>query len=440
MKQFYLLMIGLVLAVSGWAQTIPTANLYIDCRKLTLVHTLNYSIDSVSMGSAGRDVAKVAIPAGVSKVHVQLESAEYTVPVVSYSNNQLVTKSKTVPAKSQSWTLTISAIAGADYCIDISPVLNQCVLLDEVSGDKKLKKIQKKYGSMAASDSYIAQLPETHPAFQNAHPAMQAPKPIERILSDVDKNIPITNNKSENTFVLIIANEDYQFVDDVEFALNDGKAFKEYCVKTLGVPERQVWLYENASYGMINAGVSKMVQAMDFFDNPNAIIYYCGHGIPDEKTSSAYIIPTDGNGKDMATCYSLNHLYTTLANTKAEKVTYFMDACFTGANKEGSMLVAARGVAVAPKKVELSGKTIVFSATSADETAMAYKEKQHGLFTYFLLKKLQETEGNVSYAELYEYINRNVKRESFLTNEKPQTPVVATSPSLQDVWQKMTFK
>ncbi len=267
----------------------------------------------------------------------------------------------------------------------------------------------------------------------------QQPAP-QRVLSDVDQNIPVTNHKAENTFVLIVANEDYQFVDDVDFALNDGETFKEYCVKTLGVPERQVWLYKNASYGIINQGISKMVQAMDFFDNPNAIVYYCGHGIPDEKTGDAYIIPTDGNGKDMATCYSLNKLYTTFANTKASKITYFMDACFTGASKEGSMLVAARGVAREPKKETLSGKSVVFSATSADETAMAYKEKQHGLFTYFLLKKLQETQGNVSYAELQEYINKNVKKESFLTNEKPQTPIVATSPAVQDSWKGMTLK
>lgn len=272
---------------------------------------------------------------------------------------------------------------------------------------------------------------------QNTQPQQTAP---QRTLSDVDKNIPVTDHKAENTFVLIIANEDYQFVDKVDFAKNDGQTFKEYCVKTLGVPEKQVWLYENASYGVIKSGISKMTKAMNLFDNPNAIIYYCGHGIPDEKTGDAYLIPTDGNGKDMATCYSLNLLYKTFAETKAANVTYFMDACFTGASKEGSMLVAARGVAREPKKEVLGGKTVVFSATSSDETAMAYKEKQHGLFTYYLLKKLQETKGDVSYEELSQYIKSNVQKEAFLTNEKPQTPVVATSPAVGSTWKTMTLK
>ncbi len=272
---------------------------------------------------------------------------------------------------------------------------------------------------------------------QNSQPQQTTP---QRTLSDVDKNIPVTDHRAENTFVLIIANEDYEFVDKVDFAKNDGQTFKEYCVKTLGVPEKQVWLYENATFGKINAGISKMVQAMNMFDAPNAIIYYCGHGIPDEKTSDAYIIPTDGDGKNMATCYSLNKLYTTFANTKAANVTYFMDACFTGASKEGSMLVAARGVAREPKKEVLGGKTVVFSATSSDETAMAYKEKQHGLFTYYLLKKLQETKGDVSYEELSQYIKSNVQKEAFLTNEKPQTPVVATSPAVGSTWKTMKLK
>ncbi len=261
-----------------------------------------------------------------------------------------------------------------------------------------------------------------------------------RILSDVDQNIPVTGKKAENTYVLIIANEDYAFVDNVDFALNDGKTFKEYCTKTLGIPEKQIWLFENASYGILKAGISKMVQAMNLFEGANAIVYYCGHGIPDEKSSDAYIIPTDGNGKDMATCYSLKELYTTLSQTKAENVTYFLDACFTGAKKDGSMLIAARGVAIKPKAETLSGNSVVFSATSADETAMAYKEKQHGLFTYYLLKKLQETKGEVSYGELSEYLQNNVKKESFLINEKLQTPMVSTSPAVQNSWKNLELK
>lgn len=262
----------------------------------------------------------------------------------------------------------------------------------------------------------------------------------EVIESDVDQNIPQSSKKSEDTYVLIIANEDYQFVDDVNFAAHDGEVFKEYCIKTLGIPERQIRYCANASYGVISGGVDWLKYALNNFEGSKAIVYYCGHGIPDEKTGDAYIIPVDGKGTNTTTCYSLNTLYTTLANTKASNITYFMDACFTGANKEGSMLVAARGVAREAKKETLQGNSVVFSASSGDETAMTYPEKGHGLFTYFLLKKLQETQGNVSYSELADYINKNVKKEAFLINEKPQNPVVATSTAASSTWKNMTLK
>ena len=259
-------------------------------------------------------------------------------------------------------------------------------------------------------------------------------------ISIVDSSIPIAKTNTDNTYVLIIANETYSFLDKVNYATNDGKIFKEYCIKTLGIPENQIFLYENASYGLIADGVSKLNYCLDNFENSKAIVYYCGHGIPDEKTGQAYLIPVDGKGTNMTTCYSLKNLYKTLAATKAQSITYFMDACFTGANKEGSMLVAARGVAREPMKETLAGKTVVFSASSGDETAMTLEEQGHGLFTYYLLKKLQETEGNVTYGELADYINKNVKKDAFLINEKPQTPVVATSPAVQNTWKTMKLK
>lgn len=260
------------------------------------------------------------------------------------------------------------------------------------------------------------------------------------ITSDVDVNIPQTDRKASDTFVLIIANEHYTFVDNVDFAIHDGEIFKEYCVKTLGIPERQVWFYQDATGGIIAGGVDKMVQAMSLFEDSKAIVYYCGHGIPDEHTGDAYIVPTDGKGTNTATCYSLNKMYTTLAKSNAKSVTYFMDACFSGANKEGSMLVAARGVAREAKKETLTGNTVVFSAASGDETAMTFKEKGHGLFTYFLLKKLQETNGDVSYGDLDKYIKDNVKRESFLTNEKVQHPATNVSENSANIWKQMKLK
>lgn len=322
-----------------------------------------------------------------------------------------------------------------DYYLEVtnSPAL---VNASKADFDKKIAKLTFQ-GEYVLDDN--SQQPVQQPIAQQT--VQQVPVAESNdFKSDVDVNIPKTGKKSSETFVLIIANEDYQYIDKVKYAARDGEIFKEYCIKTLGVPEKQVRYCPNASFGVINGGVDWLRYALENFEGSRGIVYYCGHGIPDEHTGDAYIIPVDGNGKNTTTCYSLNKLYKTLAATNATNITYFMDACFTGANKEGSMLVAARGVAREPKKETLEGNAVVFSASSGDETAMTNEEQHHGLFTYYLLKKLQDTKGDVSYEELAAYISKNVKKDAFLLNEKPQNPVVATSPDAQDSWKTMNLK
>jgi len=53
------------------------------------------------------------------------------------------------------------------------------------------------------------------------------------LISDVDVNIPVSKNKSDKTFAVIIANENYRTESQVMFANNDGEIFRKYCLQTL---------------------------------------------------------------------------------------------------------------------------------------------------------------------------------------------------------------
>ena len=118
----------------------------------------------------------------------------------------------------------------------------------------------------------------------------------------------------------------------------------------------------------------------------------------------------------------------------------FMDACFSGSQRGNGMLASARGVAIRAKAQAPQGNMVVLSAAQGDETAYPYKEKGHGLFTYYLLKKLQNTKGNCSMKELGEYVKQEVSRRSIVTNQKSQTPVVSFSNQIADTWQNLKLK
>lgn len=258
---------------------------------------------------------------------------------------------------------------------------------------------------------------------------------------DVDFYIPIADNVSNHTFAVVISNEKYQMEKPVQYAENDGKTFAEYCKKTLGLPEKNVHFITNATLNNIKHEIKWLEDVIAVYHgDAKVIFYYAGHGIPDEQNKSAYLLPIDGYGSDVTTGYALEDLYKALGSLPSKSVTVFLDACFSGAKRDGDMLASARGVAIKVKQATPVGNIVVFSAAQGDETAYPYKEEEHGLFTYYLLKKLQETKGNVTLGELSDYIKTQVERQSIVINGKLQSPSFVSTATIANSWKKWTLK
>ena len=259
--------------------------------------------------------------------------------------------------------------------------------------------------------------------------------------SDVDENIPYNNTKNNDTYVVIIANENYDEsnISKVQFAKNDGKSFHDYCTNTLGIPLENIKYIEDATLNKIRYGInwiSNIVKVQE--KQPNVIFYYSGHGVPDETSRNAYLLPSDGLANDFQSGYSLDLLYKQLGELHTNKTIVLLDACFSGTTREGKMMTTdSKGVAIKSKPVQPKGNMVVLSASQGDETAYPYKKKKHGMFTYFLLKKLQETKGNVSLGELETYLNKKVNQQSFIEIGKFQTPTVNVSNSLTEKWKAL---
>lgn len=226
----------------------------------------------------------------------------------------------------------------------------------------------------------------------------------------------------------------------MSFAVRDAEVFKEYCTQTLGFEERNVFLITNATSAEMNQKIDLITQIVQRIENvTDLVFYYAGHGFPDELTREPYLMPVDVSASYLKAAIKLSDVYKKLSNSGADKVTVFLDACFSGGGREQGLL-AARAVRIRPKEELLSGNLVVFSATSNEQSALPFNEKQHGMFTYFLLKKLQETKGTVDYGTLHEYLRKNVSVESLRVNQKAQDPRTRISPSAKDVWETWKLK
>lgn len=259
---------------------------------------------------------------------------------------------------------------------------------------------------------------------------------VASLTSDVDKNIPIVDNKADNVFAVVIGNESYNKEAGVPFAANDGKIFAEYCKNVLGLPEENIHLAVNATLNDMKHEIGWLSRVLETRKGKaKGIFYYAGHGIPDEASKNAYLLPIDGYGSDVSTGYSLEKLYADLGNVPSQSVTIFLDACFSGAKREGDMLASTRGVALKANRGVPVGNVVVFSAAQGDETAYPYKKEGHGLFTYYLLKELKETKGDVTLKQLGNYVTEKVSQQSIVINSKPQTPTVIPAKAIANNWE-----
>ena len=267
---------------------------------------------------------------------------------------------------------------------------------------------------------------------------------ISKGKSLVDIDIPV-NIKNKNRFALIIGNEDYKsmqmtlsYEQNVDYAANDASIFKEYALKTLGIPDDNLHFMINATAAQMSQKIELVSKIVSKYENAELIVYYAGHGFPDEKTKTPYLIPVDVTTSNLDNAIKLDDFYSTLSSTNASKITVFLDACFTGGGRNKS-LVSSRGIKVVAKQGSLNGNLVVFSASSGDQSSLPFHKEKHGMFTYHLLKKLQNSKGKVTLDELASYLKKEVSIQSLIVNEQDQDPVINYSQEVKNYWTNWSF-
>jgi hypothetical protein len=263
---------------------------------------------------------------------------------------------------------------------------------------------------------------------------------VASLRSDVDKDIPLGIPVNMKKYALIIGNEDYSKYQtsldkevNVDFAANDARIFAEYCEKTLGYPKDNIIVLVDGTRGQMSQKLAQLVRFAEV-ENGQAelLFYYSGHGLPEEGTNIPYLIPVDVSGTHPANGLALNSIYDELAKFKTKKTIVVLDACFSGGarNKE---LVALKGVKVKAKVDAVPGNLVVLASSSGNEASAVYREKQHGYFTYFLLKNLQANKAQGNLETIMTEVSQNVAREAARAG-KNQTPNALPGVEIGEGW------
>ena len=267
---------------------------------------------------------------------------------------------------------------------------------------------------------------------------------VASLRSDVDKEIPNGLAPKSNRYALIIGNEDYSSKQpglekevNVDFAEADARVFAEYAEKVLGYPKENIRFLTNATKGTMSQGVDWLVKKAQAQGDAEIMFYYSGHGLPEEVSKEPYLIPVDVSGTQVQNGLSLIDVYNQLAGSTAKKCVVVLDACFSGGarNKE---LTALKGIKVSASINEVPGNLVVLASSSGTQSSAVYKEKQHGYFTYFLLKNLKESKGQSSIERSMIEVTKNVRLKA-LDISKEQTPQILTGSDINETWKELTW-
>ena len=257
----------------------------------------------------------------------------------------------------------------------------------------------------------------------------------EEDLADVDLP-PKTKMKNPYGIAIVIGIESYKYVSEATYAYNDAEVFREYLADTMGFSKGKVKIVTNrqatqAEFNKLLAPNGWLARNVDP-GKSDIVVYFSGHGFPDPKTKQTGLLPFDVD-PSYSTGFHLAQLYKSLGGLNARSVTVFLDACFTGENRERKMLLAdARGIVVVPNEKSIPNNLTVLSAASGGQFSGALKEKEHGLFTYYVLKGLggdadSDKDKKLTMGELGGYVHSKVKDRAAIEGRE-QTPELQGDP------------
>ncbi|MDX1736753.1 MAG: caspase family protein [Alphaproteobacteria bacterium] len=225
--------------------------------------------------------------------------------------------------------------------------------------------------------------------------------------------------------MVIISNGNYQNlsqdIPNIVPAYADGNSMKEYAQKSLGIRKGNIIdLQDATSAQLVSVFGSRDNHKGKLYDwvRPNrskVYVYYVGHGAPSNTDGSAYLVPVDADSARIdLNGYPLETLYANLSKLKAQEVTVIVEACFSGASNEGSVISNASPVYLQAKESNIPQNINVITAGSLNQIASWEEDKSNSLFTkYFLTGQsgaadrapYGNNDGKVSFNEIKKYLD-----------------------------------
>jgi hypothetical protein len=259
---------------------------------------------------------------------------------------------------------------------------------------------------------------------------------------DVERDLPHAAARRRDAIAVILGVDRYRALPVARFAERDAALMRRYAVEALGINDDVEHLYLRTGADVTGGEMRKLFGETGWLArrvtaNTDLVVYFAGHGAPDASRRAPYLLPFDADPAFVTeTGFALGTLYDRLARLPARSITVILDACFTGATRDGVALV--RGARPTVLSIEhpalLRRQMSVITASRDAEVAGDLPEARHGLLTYWIARGLRgeaDADGDaaITVAELGRFVEFGV-RQTAARQDREQRPLTIARDSL----------
>ncbi|MEE9320357.1 MAG: caspase family protein [Granulosicoccus sp.] len=235
-------------------------------------------------------------------------------------------------------------------------------------------------------------------------------------------NVSVSDIPFGKYYALIIGNDDYQSLTNLNTAGNDAREVERTLRENYGF---QTELLLNATrYDMLSA-LNRLRETLGSEDN--LVIYYAGHGEIDRTTRRGYWLPVDADAADTENWISNSAITDYIDAMKAKHVLVIADSCYSGTLTRSSVArlppdTTAELKAKWLRAISASKVRAVLSSGGVKPIYDGGPNAEHSLFARVFLDELNQNSGVLEAYSLFVNVQRKVAQSARQLNvdQNPQ--------------------
>ena len=223
-------------------------------------------------------------------------------------------------------------------------------------------------------------------------------------------------------FALIIGNQDYLYIDDLQSPKKDAQRIQQVLEQRYGF----------STVTLFDAGEKEILNAFNDLYNQigqqdNLVVFYAGHGNLSQGSvrKRGYWLPTNAEQNVLTNWISNNVISDHLDRIKARSILVIADSCFAGnlASENSAFLLGGVNVSLSKQSIEIgkSRRSRIVISSGGEKPVLDGINGEHSIFANALINLLEKNEGILREDMLFSQVAVNVRQQA-KANDLEQTP------------------